>query len=44
VSDRDPLLVQAVGAQLIVPVAARAIFPNCLRYIPTMQQGLIGRG
>jgi len=37
VSDRDPLLVQTVGAQLIVRVAARAIFPNCPRYIPTMQ-------
>lgn len=37
VSDRDPLLAQAVGAQLIVRVAARAIFPNCPRYIPTMQ-------
>ena len=29
VSDRDPLLAQTVGAQLIVRVAARAIFPNC---------------
>src|SRR5712671_6355898 len=37
VSDRDPLLGQTVGAQLIVRVAARAIFPNCPRYIPTMQ-------
>ena len=37
VSDRDPLLAQTVGAQLIVRVAARAIFPNCPRYIPTMQ-------
>ena len=37
VSDRDPLLIQTVGAQLIVRVAARAIFPNCPRYIPTMQ-------
>ena len=37
VSDRDPLLVLTVGAQLIVRVAARAIFPNCPRYIPTMQ-------
>jgi len=26
-----------VGAQLIVRVTARAIFPNCPRYIPTMQ-------
>jgi uncharacterized protein len=33
----DPLLAQTVGAQLVVRVAARAIFPNCPRYIPTMQ-------
>jgi uncharacterized protein len=37
VSDNDPLLGQTVGAQLIVRVAARAIFPNCPRYIPAMQ-------
>jgi len=37
VSDRDPLLAQTVGAQLIVRVAARAIFPNCPRYVPSMQ-------
>jgi len=37
VSDRDPLLAQTVGAQLIVRVAVRAIFPNCPRYVPTMQ-------
>jgi len=36
VSDRDPLLAATVGAQLIVRVTARAIFPNCPRYIPTM--------
>jgi uncharacterized protein len=35
--DDDPLLAQTVGAQLIVRVAARAIFPNCPRYIPSMQ-------
>jgi len=33
----DALLGQTVGAQLIVRVAARAIFPNCPRYIPTME-------
>ena len=33
----DPLLQQTVGAQLIVRIKARAIFPNCPRYIPTMQ-------
>lgn len=37
VSRDDPLLAETVGAQLIVRVAARAIFPNCPRYIPTMQ-------
>jgi predicted pyridoxine 5'-phosphate oxidase superfamily flavin-nucleotide-binding protein len=37
VSDQDPLLAQTVGAQLIVRVAARVIFPNCPRYIPTME-------
>ena len=37
VSDSDPLLSETVGAQLIVRVAARAIFPNCPRYIPTAQ-------
>ena len=36
VSDNDPLLAETVGAQLIVRVTARAIFPNCPRYIPTM--------
>ena len=29
----DPLLARTVGAQLIVRVKARAIFPNCPRYI-----------
>jgi uncharacterized protein len=37
VSDSDPLLAETVGAQLIVRVTARAIFPNCPRYIPKMQ-------
>jgi predicted pyridoxine 5'-phosphate oxidase superfamily flavin-nucleotide-binding protein len=37
VSREDPLLARTVGAQLIVRVAARSIFPNCPRYIPTMQ-------
>jgi predicted pyridoxine 5'-phosphate oxidase superfamily flavin-nucleotide-binding protein len=32
-----PLLATIVGAQLIVRVTATAIFPNCPRYIPTMQ-------
>jgi predicted pyridoxine 5'-phosphate oxidase superfamily flavin-nucleotide-binding protein len=37
VSRDDPLLKETVGAQMIVRVAARAIFPNCPRYIPRMQ-------
>src|SRR5262245_49647968 len=32
----DALLAQTAGAQLIVRVAARAIFPNCPRYIPKL--------
>ncbi len=32
----DPLMATTVGAQMIVRVTARAIFPNCPRYIPTM--------
>jgi uncharacterized protein len=37
VSRDDPLLEATVGAQLIVRVKARAIFPNCPRYIPSLQ-------
>lgn len=37
VSDSDRLLGETVGAQLIVRVEARAIFPNCPRYIPDMK-------
>ncbi len=37
VSRDDPLMGETVGAQLVVRVAARAIFPNCPRYIPKMQ-------
>ena len=36
VSRDDPLLDYTVGAQMIVRVKARAIFPNCPRYIPTL--------
>jgi predicted pyridoxine 5'-phosphate oxidase superfamily flavin-nucleotide-binding protein len=36
VNREDPLLAHTVGAQLIVRVKAKAIFPNCPRYIPTM--------
>jgi predicted pyridoxine 5'-phosphate oxidase superfamily flavin-nucleotide-binding protein len=36
VSRDDPLLATTVGAQLIVRVKARAIFPNCPRYIPKL--------
>ncbi len=37
VSRVDPLLTSTVGAQMIVRVTARVIFPNCPRYIPDMQ-------
>ena len=37
VSRDDPLLAQTVGAQLMVRVTAQAIFPNCPRYIPSME-------
>lgn len=37
VSRDDPLLSEMIGAQLSVRVAARAIFPNCPRYIPKLQ-------
>jgi uncharacterized protein len=30
----DPLLAEMTGAQLVVRVRVRAIFPNCPRYIP----------
>ncbi|MEO7222558.1 MAG: pyridoxamine 5'-phosphate oxidase family protein [Devosia sp.] len=33
----DPRLASTVGAQMIVRVEARAIFPNCPRYIPSME-------
>ena len=36
IDQNDPLLAQTVGAQMVVRVAASAIFPNCPRYIPQM--------
>ncbi|MEQ1899876.1 MAG: pyridoxamine 5'-phosphate oxidase family protein [Devosia sp.] len=36
ISSDDPLLGQTVGAQIIVRVKARAIFPNCPRYVPRL--------
>lgn len=33
----DPLMQETVGAQMIVRVEARNIFPNCPRYIPTLE-------
>jgi hypothetical protein len=39
VSHDDPLLASGASAQLIVRVRALAIFPNCPRYIPTLQLG-----
>jgi uncharacterized protein len=37
VSDTDPLLAECTGAQLIVRLHVRHIFPNCPRYIHRMQ-------
>ena len=37
IHEDDPLLAEFVGAQLIMRVQAEAIFPNCPRYIHTMQ-------
>lgn len=36
-SREDPLLAETVGAQMMVRVEARAIFPNCPRYIPHLE-------
>jgi uncharacterized protein len=36
VSRDDPLMQRFAGAQLLVRVQARAIFPNCPRYIPEL--------
>jgi predicted pyridoxine 5'-phosphate oxidase superfamily flavin-nucleotide-binding protein len=36
ISRDDPLLKEIPGAQMIVRVTARAIFPNCPRYIPSL--------
>jgi hypothetical protein len=36
ISRDDPLMSEFAGAQMVVRVAATAIFPNCPRYIPTM--------
>ncbi|MBC7983977.1 MAG: pyridoxamine 5'-phosphate oxidase family protein [Candidatus Obscuribacterales bacterium] len=37
VSDKDPLLQEYVGAQLMVHVQTQQIFPDCPRYIHRMQ-------
>jgi predicted pyridoxine 5'-phosphate oxidase superfamily flavin-nucleotide-binding protein len=37
VSKDDPLIGCTIGAQLMVRVKVRAIYPNCPRYIPKMQ-------
>ncbi len=39
----DPLLGKTVGAQLIVRVQAEAIFANCPRYIPDLENGQAAR-
>jgi predicted pyridoxine 5'-phosphate oxidase superfamily flavin-nucleotide-binding protein len=36
ISRDDPLMGETAGAQMIVRVQARAIFPNCPRYIPKL--------
>lgn len=35
----DPLIESFAGAQMLVRVKARAIFPNCPRYIPALDKG-----
>jgi len=37
ISRDDPSMQSFVGAQMLVRVQARAIFPNCPRYIPTVE-------
>jgi hypothetical protein len=37
IDERDPLLGEFVGAQLVVRVRPEAIFPHCPRYIHKMQ-------
>lgn len=39
IDHNDPLLGETVGAQLIVRVQAEAIFANCPRYIPDLENG-----
>lgn len=36
IARNDPLLQETAGAQVIVRVTARVIFPNCPRYIPSL--------
>ena len=33
----DPIMAETLGAQLMIRVQARAIFPNCPRYIPKLE-------
>ena len=37
IDERDPLLAELIGAQLVVRVEVEAAFPNCPRYIHKMQ-------
>ena len=39
ISRDDPLIETFPGAQMLVRVEARAIFPNCPRYIPSLDSG-----
>jgi hypothetical protein len=38
IDDNDPLLPEYPGAQLIVRVKIREVFPNCPRYIHKLQR------
>jgi predicted pyridoxine 5'-phosphate oxidase superfamily flavin-nucleotide-binding protein len=39
----DPLIGTFVGAQMLVRVQARAVFPNCPRYVPSIKTGEASR-
>jgi predicted pyridoxine 5'-phosphate oxidase superfamily flavin-nucleotide-binding protein len=37
IDPEDPLIAETIGAQMVVRLKARAIFPNCPRYIPKLE-------
>jgi len=39
----DPVIASFVGAQMIVRVSVRAVFPNCPRYVPNLATGQASR-